>query len=233
MRMAVKGETVNVIMPVYNEEKTLPEIIRNVLAQKVVDRLIIINDNSRDKSGSIINNAAKRDRRITSLTNKTNMGKGYSVRQGIKIVKNGIVIIQDADLEYSPDDYALLLSKVKDDTFVLGTRMRRKQEGYTFALSRVANLFLTLLFDIMYQKRISDINTCYKVFRSEMLKNSGLKQNGFLIDVEILSSLVRKGYMVSEVDIRYKIRSYEEGKKIGAKDAIEQALFIIGSRFSK
>ncbi|MGI0100893.1 MAG: glycosyltransferase family 2 protein [Candidatus Micrarchaeaceae archaeon] len=229
--MAIKGEQISVIMPVYNESKTLPEIMKRVLAQRAVDRLIIINDHSSDKSQNIIDGAAGSDRRITAIANEANRGKGYSVRKGLELVDGGIVIIQDADLEYSPEDYAALFDAVKDDTFVLGTRMRKTHKGYKFAPSRMANLLLTGLFDIVYQRRISDINTCYKVFRFDMIKGVDLKQDGFLIDIEILSGLLKKGYKVREVDITYKIRSFKEGKKIGARDAIEQAFYIISSRF--
>ncbi len=117
-------ETVNIVMAVYNEERPVAEIMNRVLAQKVVDRLIVINDDSSDLCLAIIKRIAKEDRRVSYMSNSSNMGKGYSVRRGIKSVKDGIIIIQDADLEYYPEDYAKLLPRLKDDTIVLGTRVR-------------------------------------------------------------------------------------------------------------
>ena len=223
-------EKVNIIMPVYNEEKTLKEIIGRVLAQKAVDRLIIVNDHSGDRSLEIIKSLKKKDKRISYFTNESNMGKGYSVRRGLKEVDNGIVIIQDADLEYYPEDYGKLLSNLRDDTFVLGTRVRANT-GHKYILASFVNACLTFEFNFVNGKDLTDINTCYKVFKKKMLAGVELQQNGFLLDLEILSELVKKGYNVREVSVRYKGRTYKEGKKITAKDAVEQVFFIIKSRF--
>jgi glycosyltransferase involved in cell wall biosynthesis len=227
-----KSEKVNVIMPIYNEERTASQIIRRVLAQKMVDRLIIINDNSKDKSLEIIKKAAKSDKRITYFSNKNNMGKGYSVRKGIDEVESGIIIIQDADLEYYPEDYPKLFPNVKDDTFVLGTRTRHRQKtGHEYFLAKFANTVFTGTFDLLYARDITDINTCYKVFKKSMLDGVELKTDDFLIDMEILVSLVKKGYKVKEVDIRYMGRTYAEGKKITYVDAVKQGMFIVAERF--
>ena len=226
-----KGETVNIIMPVYNEEKTVSAIIKRVLAQRFVDRLIIIDDHSCDSSLKIIKNLAAGDRRITCLASPNNRGKGFSVRKGLSRVNDGIVIIQDADLEYYPEDYMKLLPGLSDDTIVLGTRMRGRQTGHEYALAKLANAGLTLTFNLLYGRRLTDMNTCYKVFKIEMLKGIELEEDGFLIEPEILVALVKKGYNIIEVDIRYKGRTYEEGKKITAKDGIKQEFFMIKSRF--
>lgn len=220
-------ETVNIVMAVYNEERTVAEIMNRVLAQKVVDRLIVINDDSSDLCLAIIKRIAKEDRRVSYMSNSSNMGKGYSVRRGIKSVKDGIIIIQDADLEYYPEDYAKLLPRLKDDTIVLGTRVRTKQTGQNYIVARFVNACLTTEFNTLYGTSLTDINTCYKVFKKKMLDGAELRENGFLIDIEILISLVKKGYKVAEVDIRYKGRTYKEGKKITAKDALQQVSFMI------
>lgn len=226
-----KNSALNIIMPVYNEEKTVKEIISRVLAMPIVDRLIVINDCSKDRSLEIINALAKRDRRVVVLSNKANMGKGYSVRRGLELVKKGIVIIQDADLEYFPEDYKKLLPKLKDDTIVLGTRMRGRKTGHNYALAKFANANLTSVFNVLYGTHISDMNTCYKVFKKEMLGDAKLTKNDFLIEPEILIILVKKGYRIEEVDIRYKGRTYAEGKKITAKDGVKQALFMVEKSF--
>ncbi len=226
-----KNDKVNIIMPVYNEEKTVIEIVRRVLAQKVVDRLIIIDDHSSDSSLSKIRAFAKRDKRISYISNAKNMGKGYSVRMGLAEVRNGIIIIQDADLEYYPEDYGKLLPRLSDNTIVLGTRMRGRKTGHEYVMAKFANAALTSTFNLLYGRKLTDMNTCYKVFKMKMLEGIELRENGFLIEPEILIGLVKKGYKISEVDIRYKGRTYEEGKKITAKDGIDQELFMIKRRF--
>lgn len=226
-----KNERLNIIMPVYNEQATLEEIVGRVLAQRYVDKLVIIDDHSKDRSLEIIKKLAKRDSRISYLANETNMGKGFSVRRGLSMVKDGIIIIQDADLEYYPEDYTKLLPKLDEKTVVLGTRMRGKQTGHEYAAAKMANAALTLTFNVLYGRKLTDMNTCYKVFKKKMLKGVELSENGFLIEPEILIALVKKGYAIVEADIRYKGRTYEEGKKITAKDGIRQELFMIAERF--
>lgn len=230
-----KKERVNVIMPVYNEEATIAEIMGRVLAQRAVDRLIIVDDGSSDRSPGIIKALARRDKRITFLSGNSNMGKGHAVRRGLRLAKEGIIIIQDADLEYYPEDYARLLKKLDDDTFVLGARIklgtRSDKARYTTAMAIFANAMLTSEFNIVFGKSLTDINTCYKIFKRKMIDDSELRENGFLIDPEILVTLVRKGYRAVEVDIKYNGRTFREGKKITPKDAIEQGLFILGRRF--
>ncbi len=225
------NQLLSVIMPVYNEERTLKEIAERVLAQKSVDRLIIIDDHSRDASPEIIRRLAKGDRRITALRNERNMGKGYSVRRGLEEASNGIILIQDADLEYYPEDYRKLLPELDEKTIVLGTRMRGKHTGHEYGLAKLANATLTGAFNILYGTGLTDMNTCYKLFTKDMLKGIELRENGFLIEPEILIALVRKGYRIKEVNIRYKGRTYEEGKKITARDGINQALFMLSKRF--
>jgi glycosyltransferase involved in cell wall biosynthesis len=228
-----KKEPVNIIMPVYNEERTVAEIIRRVLAQKVVDRLIIINDNSGDSSLEKIKKAARGDKRIVYLSNSRNMGKGYSVIRGIRLVRKGIIIIQDADLEYFPEDYMRMLPKLGERTIVLGTRMRGRKTGHEYVMAKLANAGLTGLFNALYNRELTDMNTCYKVFRKEMLKGVRLTKNDFLIEPEILIGLAKKGYNISEVDIRYQGRTYDEGKHIRASDGIKQAFYMMAKRFDE
>jgi glycosyltransferase involved in cell wall biosynthesis len=221
----------SIIMPVYNEEATLDEIIGRVLKQPFVDRLIIIDDCSKDRSPEIIRKAMLKDRRITYFNNKHNMGKGYAVRKGIEAVSNGIILIQDADLEYYPEDYAKLLPHLKDKVVVYGTRMIGAQTGHEYFMAKAANAFLTWLFNAMYGQNITDMNTCYKIFTKEMLDGISLREGGFLIEPEISIKLAKKGYRIEEVTIRYKGRTYEEGKKIKASDGIKQAFYMVKERF--
>ncbi|MDE1871145.1 MAG: glycosyltransferase family 2 protein [Candidatus Micrarchaeota archaeon] len=225
-------DRISVIMPVYNEERTLRSIIERVLAQGMVDSLIIIDDHSGDSSLDIIKDMAKSDKRIAYLSNGNNMGKGYSVRRGLKLVKEGIIIIQDADLEYYPEDYGILVPEVGDGTAVLGTRIHGKKTGHEYILAKFANDVFTRELNVLYGTHLTDINTCYKIFKRSMVSDSELKEDGFLIDPEILLTIIRKGYRIKEVNIRYSGRTYKEGKKINAKDAFDQALFIFRRRLT-
>ncbi len=228
-----KNERVSVIMPVYNEERTVSEIIKRVLAQRAVDQLIIINDGSRDRSDAIIRSIAKREKRVKYISHSENRGKGNAVKAGLAAVDKGVIIIQDADLEYYPEDYPGLLAATAPDTAVFGTRTKGEHSGHHYQLARFANAFSTSLFNLLYSERISDLNTCYKVFRKEMLDGVKLKEEKFLLDMELSVTFSKKGYAIREVKIRYKGRTYDEGKKITVRDGIEQILYIITSRFTR
>ena len=230
--MSMKGETVSVIMPVYNEERTLKAIVSRVLAQRFVDELIIVDDFSSDGTPKIIAALAGKNKRIRAIRNRRNMGKGYSVRAGLKIARDGIIIIQDADLEYYPEDYAAMIKALGPKNFVLGRRTLQKSTGHRYALSAFANDLFSMEFNIMYGTSIKDINTCYKVFRKSMIDVSALRANDFRGDPEILVNLVRNGYSAREVLVRYRGRTFAEGKKINAKDAVKQGAFILWSRIS-
>lgn len=218
-------------MPVYNEERTLEEVVDRVLAQKVVDRLIIVDDHSADKSPEIIKKLAKKEKRIAQFRNQQNMGKGYSVRRALDHVKDGIIIIQDADKEYWPEDYPKLLDALGEKNVVYGTRMIAKNPGHHYEMARFANYFITSTFNVLYGQKTTDLNTCYKVFRKDMLDGANLKQNRFLIEPEISVWLAKKGYKITEVKIRYAGRTYAEGKKIRARDGIAQVFYLIMRRF--
>lgn len=180
-----KGKTVNIIMPVYNEERTLEEVIRRVLKQKMVDRLIIVNDASKDNSLSIIKKMARKDRRITYFTNNPNRGKGYSVRRALAEVKKGIILVQDADKEYYPEDYPKLFAAMAPNTVVYGTRMGEKESGHRYLLAKGANIMITALFNGLYFQHLTDLNTCYKVFTKDMLDGITLKADRFMGEAEI------------------------------------------------
>lgn len=221
-------DRVNVIMPIYNEEKTAYKMIKRVLKQDVVDRLIIVYRISEDNTYNEIKRAIIGCTKCTLLINRTKRGKGYSVRMGIKNAKRGIVIIQDADEEYYPEDYKNLLNALSEDSPVFGYRTVNYGHGY--ALGIFANRVHTLLFNLLFHQSVKDINTGYKVFEIGMLKNKILKENGWELDAEIATTLAKNGYKIKNVPIRYKGRTYDEGKKIGPKAAINFIFFIIKQR---
>lgn len=224
------GEKVNVIMSVYNEERTLDGIIRRVLAQRPVDRLLIIDDHSTDGSPAIIRRWARRDRRISWLSSRTNHGKGYSVRLGLGRVKGGIIIIQDADEEYYPEDYPKLLRAFSSSSPVFGYRGRNYGHEYFWGVA-VSRLH-TVLFNLLFNQSVRDINSGYKVFDKAMLGKPELKGDRFEIDIDIAARLAKNGYGIRSVPIRYKGRTFAEGKKIGAGSAIGFFFFILRERLS-
>ena len=223
-----RGKRVSVIMPVYNEERTVGKMISRVLAQRVVDSLIVINDGSTDGTVSVLKRFSK-ERRVCIMDSKENRGKGHAVRIGIDKVKNGIIIIQDADEEYHPEDYGALLGRLGEDTPVFGHRTKNLRHKYL--LGAWAAGVHNVLFNSLYGQHVKDMNAGYKVFDKRMLHGIKLREDGFEIDPEIAVALARNGYAIKDVPIRYSGRTFKEGKKIGARDAIGIALFLVKKRF--
>ncbi len=227
------NDKVTVIMPIYNEGKTAYGIIRRVLAQPMVDRLLIVYDASTDNTLEEIKRAMADEKglRCTLIMSDKKMGKGHAIRQGMAQTDGGIVIIQDADDEYYPEDYGKLLDALTDTHPVFGSRPRN--EGKKYLMGVLATKVHTLVFNVLYGQSIRDMNAAYKVFKVAMLKGKELKEEGWQMDQEIATVLAKNGYKISSVDIRYKGRTFEEGKKISAKDGIDNLIYIIRQRFTK
>ncbi len=227
------NDEVTVIMPIYNEGKTAYSIITRVLAQPMVDKLLVVYDESSDNTLDEIKRAMASDKnsRCTLIMSDRKMGKGYAVRQGMVQTTNGIVIIQDADEEYCPEDYGKLLGALTDIHPVFGNRPRN--EGKRYLMGVLATRVHTVVFNVLYGQSICDMNAAYKIFKVSMLKGRELRQNRWQIDPEIATVLAKNGYKIVSVDIRYKGRTFEEGKKISAKDGIDNLIYIIRQRFTK
>ncbi len=225
-----KNEPVSILMPVYEEEKTVYKIIKRVLRQPMVDRLLIVYRKSKDRTLSEIKRAIAGSRKCEIIINPTNLGKGYSVRLALKRVGDGIVLIQDADEEYYPEDYGKLLAGVSANYPVFG--YRNLNAGAAYRLGKAASNLHTILFNLLFNQKVKDFNVGYKLFKVDMLKGKELRQNGWELDAEIAVTLAKNGYTIKNVPIRYKGRTYEEGKKIGPRAAISMAMFIFASRFS-
>lgn len=223
-----RNKRVSVVMPAYNEERTIAGMIERVLRQKSVDMLILVNDGSTDATLKIMDSFSK-DPRVTVVKGSRNMGKGHAVRAGLKMVKSGIIIIQDADEEYHPEDYSALLSRLNGSEPVFGHRVRNLR--HTYLLGSIAAGVHNILFNALYGQHINDMNAGYKVFTKEMLKGVTLRENGFEIDPEIAVALAKNGYRIADVPIKYSGRTFKEGKKIGARDAIGIAFFLVAKRF--
>ncbi len=225
-----KGERVNVIMPAYNEGATVCNVIKRVLRQKSVDILIIIYDKSSDNTLSEIKKGmADAGNRAILVYSNAKKGKGYAVRQGIERVKGGIVIIQDADDEYYPEDYGKMLASLSDKNPVFG--YRKTNSGHKYLLGGLATHVHNMAFNLLYGQKLKDINAAYKVFKLGMLHGKKLTQDGWELDPEIAIKLSKNGYTIRSVRIRYKGRTFSQGKKIGVSGGVGILAYIIKARF--
>ena len=218
----------SIIIPVYNEKNTIQTLLNKIYKLKDIKKeIIVVDDASYDGSANILK---KNKNKINILIHhKKNMGKGSALRTGIGLASGNIILIQDADLEYNPDDYKKLLQPFieTDADVVYGTRFKGgKYSRLHFFWHYVANKFLTTITNIFTNLNMSDMETGYKLFKSEVIKSITLKENSFGIEPEITIKLAKKGYVFYEVPISYNGRSYEQGKKITFLDAF-RAIYCI------
>lgn len=226
-------QTVDIIIPVYNEEKTLEnilEILENTDFCGLNKNFIIVDDCSTDATREILK---RYEEKYTIVYKETNGGKGSAVYEGFKAVKADIVIIQDADLEYNPADYTPLLKLIKDGEadVVYGSRFLGTPFKDFMFLSYVANKFLTLLTNILYGTKLTDMETCYKAMKREFVQDMNINSRKFDLEPEITAKLVKKGAKIKELPIKYNARSYEEGKKITWKDGLMAIRALFYYRF--
>ena len=241
-------KTVSIIIPVYNEEKTIIELIKKVMNVDIIElnlekEIIVVDDGSTDKTPFLLQQVRKEYKKIIISTHEKNKGKGSAIRTGISKASGEIILIQDADLEYDPQEYIGLLEPFKDKhiNVVYGTRykissMNQKNNlklkycgvyGLAYAGGRV----LTGITNVLYHANISDEATCYKAFRTEVLKNLNLHCEKFEFCPEVTAKVLKKGYKIIEVPISYNPRTYSEGKKINYKDGFEAIWTLIKHRF--
>ena len=220
-------------MPVYNEKKTLAEIVSRVLNQRIngIDslELVIVDDASNDGSTELIEQLAETHQQIKPIFQKKNRGKGAAIRAAIEAASGDIAIIQDADLEYDPKDFQLVLTPILqgDADVVYGSRFIIKTDGRDLYSKHVlGNRFLTFLSNRFTNFNLTDMETCYKAFHLQTLKTIPLRSNRFGIEPEITAKIAKRKLRVHEVPISYHARTYAEGKKIKWKDGVV-AIYII------
>ncbi|NJN16859.1 MAG: glycosyltransferase family 2 protein [Oscillochloris sp.] len=205
----------SIIMPCYNEAATLPLILEKVEAIDIDKEIIAVDDHSSDHTLELLQAAVARNPRITIVSHPTNRGKGAAVRSGLAHARGKITIIQDADLEYDPNDYYALVKPIVDGRVdvVFGSRFLGSHTGMYF-WNAVGNKSLTFLTNFLFNCWISDMETCYKVMRTEIIRNLNLESNDFRLEPEITAKVLKRGYRILEVPISYIGRTYEEGKKM-------------------
>jgi glycosyltransferase involved in cell wall biosynthesis len=221
----------SIVMPVYNEEKTVEAVVAQVLAQSCVHELIIVNDCSIDRTGEILEGLRETDPRIKIFHHEVNQGKGAALQTGFRNASGDIVGVQDADLEYDPAEYEMMLSPFEKGQadVVYGSRFHtNRPHRVVYFWHAVGNRFLTLLSNIFTDLNLSDMETCYKFFRKEILDQITLRERRFGIEPEITAKMSKiKGVRIYEVSISYYGRTYEEGKKIGWKDGVSALKCIV------
>lgn len=220
----------SVIVPVYNERETIVSIIIRVMDQPTVTEVIIVNDGSNDGTTEVLENM-RWPKVVRLLRHTVNQGKGAAIRSGIKAATQGIIIVQDADLEYDPADYPVVLEPIWEDRadVVYGSRFLTPRP-FSFWLD-LANRLLTLATNVLYGARLTDMETCYKAFRSDVLKGVTILSNRFDFEPEITAKVLRQRRRVVEVPITYERRSYDSGKKIKLSDAFAAVRALVRFRF--
>jgi glycosyltransferase involved in cell wall biosynthesis len=220
----------SVVMPCYNERHTIHDSLERVLASGVDPlEVIVVDDGSKDGTRQLLTEGPARDPRVRVILHEQNAGKGAALRTGFREARGRFVIVQDADLEYDPSEYPRLLEPLLADRadVVFGTRFGGGPHRVLYYWHSVGNQLLTTMSNMFTDLNLTDMETCYKVFRREVLEQIELEENRFGIEPEITAKVAALGVRIYEVPISYHGRTYAEGKKIGLKDAFRAAYCIV------
>jgi glycosyltransferase involved in cell wall biosynthesis len=233
LRGILQDPLLSVVMPAFNEADTIEEIIARVLAVPLRIQLVVVDDCSTDGTRETLERL-QRERGFTLLLQPRNLGKGAALRRGFEAVRGDLVAIQDADLEYSPEEFPMLIELICQGRadVVYGSRFLGRHRVFLFS-HYLGNRFLTLLTNILYNTMLTDMETCYKVMRTDVLRSMTLRSNGFGIEPELTAKIFKRGYRVYEVPITYDGRGYDEGKKIGWRDGVVALWVLLRYRFSE
>jgi glycosyltransferase involved in cell wall biosynthesis len=231
LRGRLTDPLLSVVMPVYNERATIEEIVRRVLSVPLRTELIVVDDGSSDGTRELLASLQERFG-FRLLLQARNQGKGAALRRGFAEVTGDLVVIQDADLEYSPEEYPALIELICEGRadVVYGSRFLGRHRVFLFT-HYLGNRLLTLLTNVLYNTMLSDMETCYKVMRTEVIRSMTLTSSGFGIEPELTAKIFKRHYRVYEVPITYDGRGYDEGKKITWRDGIVALWVLVKYRF--
>lgn len=222
----------SVIIPVYNEMKNIQEILKRVQDTKLAKEIIVVDDGSQDGTRNILEKLdGKKNVRV--ILHDKNQGKGAAVVTGMIAAKGDVLLIQDADLEYDPRDYPVLLQPIQEGLadVVYGSRFLGAAHRVTMFWHQVANKLLTFMTNILYDSILTDMETGYKVFRREVIESIKIRSKRFNFEPEFTAKILKRKYRIFEVPITFNPRDYEDGKKIGLKDAFEAVFALLRYRF--
>ncbi|MFH1798712.1 MAG: glycosyltransferase family 2 protein [Candidatus Omnitrophota bacterium] len=225
---------VSVIIPVYNEKDSIRDILKRVASVPINKEIIVVDDGSTDGTRELLEKADIHGLKV--LKNNANRGKGYSIRRALKHVTGDVVLVQDADLEYSPNDYPSLLAPIisGEAEVVYGSRcLEHGLKGVPLSLFRIGRRLLTSLTNLLYGTKITDEPCGYKVFKTETIKSIPLVCERFEFCPEVTAKLLRRGHKIHEVSISYNPRTIAEGKKITYRDGMEAIITLLRYRFWK
>ncbi|MGH9256615.1 MAG: glycosyltransferase family 2 protein [Vicinamibacterales bacterium] len=233
IRGALHDPLLSVVMPAFNEAATIEEIVRRVVALSLRIELIVVDDASTDGTRQLLQ-GLQQQLGFTLLLQPHNQGKGAALRRGFEVVTGDLVVIQDADLEYSPEELPMLIELICQGRadVVYGSRFLGRHRVFLFS-HYLGNRLLTLLTNVLYNTMLTDMETCYKVMRIDVLRSMKLHSNGFGIEPELTAKIFKRGYRVYEVPITYDGRGYEEGKKIGWRDGVVALWVLVRYRFQE
>src|SRR4051794_23428491 len=233
LRGQLTDPLLSVVMPAYNERDTIEEMVRRVLAVPIRTELIVVDDGSKDGTRDILARLAA-ELSFKLVLQPANAGKGAALRRGFQDVTGDLVVIQDADLEYSPEEYPGLIELICQGRadVVYGSRFLGRHRVFLFT-HYLGNRLLTLLTNVLYNTMLSDMETCYKVMRTEVLRSMALKSNSFGIEPEMTAKIFKRGYRVYEIPITYDGRDYDAGKKISWRDGIVALWVLVKYRFTE
>ena len=233
IRGVLTDPLLSVVMPVYNEIHTVEEMVHRVLAVPLRIQLIVVDDYSTDGTRELLPRLQE-ELGFTLLLQPHNQGKGGALRRGFEAVQGDLVIVQDADLEYSPEEFPQLIDLICQGRadVVYGSRFLGRHRVFLFT-HYAGNRLLTLVTNLLYNTMLTDMETCYKVMRTEVLRSMSLRSDGFGIEPELTAKIFKRGYRVYEVPITYDGRGYDEGKKITWRDGVVALWVLLKYRFTE